>query len=445
LTPPRRHATPGFVMSTASPLRLAIAGLGTVGSTVVRSLILNEHAFASRTGRHVEVVAVAARSKAKDRGFDASRLEWFDDAVTMAQEAKVDVFVELMGGSGDPAKAAVEAALARGLHVITANKALLAAHGPGLAKLAESKGKALKFEAAAAGGIPVIKALREAMAGNEIRRVSGIMNGTCNYILSRMEAEGLSFEDCLKAAQDLGYAEADPTFDVEGYDTAHKLALLTSLAFGTEVDADSIYVEGISNVASLDLRMADELGFRIKLLGVAERTTAGIEQRVHPTMVPKSAQLAQVMGVLNAVSISGDMVGELTFVGPGAGGGATASAVLADIADLARGETSPVFGRPAATLERLVKAPMQRHEGGYYVRLTALDKRGVFAAIAGTMAEHGISLESIIQKGSPQQATVPVILITHATTEHLIRAAVATIAEKGVLDGPPQVIRIERG
>jgi homoserine dehydrogenase len=429
---------------SSRPLRLAIAGLGTVGATVARHLANNGNAFATRAGRAVVVTAVSARSKGKDRGVDLAGLRWFDDPVAMAREAEADVYVELMGGAGDPAKAAVEAALARGLHVVTANKALLAAHGPALARLAETKGASLKFEAAAAGGIPVIKALREAMAGNTIRRVSGIMNGTCNYILTRMEAEGLSFAECLKAAQELGYAEADPTFDVEGYDTAHKLALLTSLAFGTEVDADSIYVEGISNVATLDLRMADELGYRIKLLGVAERTMAGIEQRVHPTMVPRTAQLAQVMGVLNAVSVVGDTVGELTFVGPGAGGGATASAVLADIADIARGETRPVFGRPSEELEKPVKAPMQRHEGGYYVRLTALDRRGVFAAIAGTMAEHGISLESIIQKGAPKQSTVPIILITHATTEHLIRAAVASIAEKGVLDGPPQVIRIER-
>ncbi len=427
------------------PLRLAIAGLGTVGATVAQRLTQAGNAFAGKAGRAVVVTAVSARSRGKDRGVDLSSVRWFDDPVAMAREADADAFIELIGGSGDPAKSAVETALMRGLNVVTANKALLAAHGPALARLAEGKGVALKFEAAAAGGIPVIKALREALAGNEIKRVSGIMNGTCNYILSRMEAEGLSFADCLKAAQELGYAEADPTFDVEGYDTAHKLSLLTSLAFGTEVDAESIYVEGISNVASLDLKMADELGYRVKLLGVAERTAAGIEQRVHPTMVPKTAQLAQVMGVLNAVSIQGDTVGELTFVGPGAGGGATASAVLADIADIARGETRPVFGRDAATLEKATRAPMQRHEGGYYVRLTALDKRGVFAAIAGTMAEHGISLESIIQKGAPRQSTVPVILITHATTEHLIRAAVASIAEKGVLDGPPQVIRIERG
>jgi len=431
-------------MTDASPLRLAIAGLGTVGATVARSLGAGGDAFAARAGRVVSVVAVCARDRAKDRGFDASATRWFDDPEAMAREAEADVFVELIGGADGPAKAAVEAALGRGLHVVTANKALLASHGPALARLAEARGVSLKFEAAVAGGIPVVKALREAMAGNVVRRVSGIMNGTCNYILSRMEAEGLAFAECLKAAQELGYAEADPTFDIEGYDTAHKLALLTSLAFGTEVEAGSIYVEGISNVAPLDLRMADELGFRIKLLGVAERTREGIEQRVHPTMVPKSSQLAQVMGVLNAVSVVGDLVGELTFVGPGAGGGATASAVLADIADIARGERAPVFGREASALEKPAKAPMQRHEGGYYVRLTALDKRGVFAAISGTMAEHGISLESIIQKGSPRQATVPVVLITHATTEHLIRAAVAAIAEKSVLDGPPQVIRIER-
>jgi homoserine dehydrogenase len=430
--------------SSAKPLRLAIAGLGTVGATVAAYVQNNANAFAAKLGRKVQVVAVSARSKGKDRGFSMTGITWFDDPVEMAKTASADVFLELIGGAEGTAKAAVEAALGRGIQVVTANKALLAAHGPALARLAESKGAALKFEAAAAGGIPVIKALREAMAGNTVKRVSGIMNGTCNYILSRMEAEGLSFAACLKAAQELGYAEADPTFDVEGFDTAHKLSLLTSLAFGTEVDADSIYVEGISNVAALDLKMADELGFRIKLLGVAERTPAGIEQRVHPTMVPKSAQLAQVMGVLNAVTINADTVGELTFVGPGAGGGATASAVLADIADLASGDAGPVFGKPADKLEKLVKAPMQRHEGGYYVRLSALDKRGVFAAIAGTMSEHGISLESIIQKGATGQPSVPVVLITHATTEHLIRAAVATIAEKGVLDGAPQVIRIER-
>jgi homoserine dehydrogenase len=273
------------------------------------------------------------------------------------------------------------------------------------------------------------------------------MNGTCNYILSRMEAEGLSFGDCLKAAQDLGYAEADPTFDVEGFDTAHKLALLAALAFGTEVDAKGVYVEGISGVTPLDLRMACELGFRIKLLGVAERTASGIEQRVHPTMVPKTAQLAQVMGVTNAVSVIGDTVGELTFVGPGAGGNATASAVVADVADLARGILPPPFGRPCGLLSKPVRAPMQRHEGGYYVRLQTLDKPGAAATIATHMAKNGISLESILQKGRGQRAdatSVPVILITYATTERAVRKALQAIAADGVIEGAPQVIRIER-
>jgi homoserine dehydrogenase len=432
-------------MLKTSSLRIAIAGLGTVGATVARHLLNESSAMAVRVGRPVSVVAVCARDRSRDRGVNLAGITWFDDPVIMAREAMADVFVELIGGADGKAKLAVETALGRGLHVVTANKALLAAHGPALARRAEDKGVALKFEAAVAGGIPVIKALREAMVGNTIRRVSGIMNGTCNYILSRMEAEGLTFAQCLKAAQELGYAEADPTFDVEGYDTAHKLALLTALAFGTQVDADAIYVEGISNVTPLDLKMAQELGYRIKLLGVAERTAAGVEQRVHPTMVSRDAQIAQVMGVLNAVNIVADPVGELTFVGPGAGGGATASAVLADIADVAKGDVGPAFGKSADQLDKPVRAPMQRHEGGYYVRLMALDHKGVFATIAGTMADHNISLESIIQKGAPRQPAVPVILITHATTEHLIRAAVAAIAEKGVLDGPPQVIRMERG
>jgi homoserine dehydrogenase len=427
-----------------APLRIAIAGLGTVGAAVAGILARQSNALAARTGRAIMVTAVSARDRARDRGIDLSRAAWFADPVAMARDADADVLVELIGGDEGPAKAAVEAALARGLHVVTANKALLAKHGMALAALAEAKGVNLRFEAAAAGGIPVIKALKESVAGNSVLRVSGIMNGTCNYILSRMEAEGLTFAECLKAAQELGYAEADPTFDVEGFDTAHKLSLLAALAFGTEVDAESIYVEGISGVTPLDLKMADELGFRIKLLGVAARTAAGIEQRVHPTMVPKTHPLSQVMGVLNAVSVVGDAAGELTFVGRGAGGAPTASAVVGDLSDIASGGVSPVFGRPAGSLERPVKAPMQRHEGGYYIRLPALDRKGVFATIAGAMAAHDISLESIIQKGAPGIASVPVILITHATSEDAIRRAVAEIAAKGVLDGAPQVIRIER-
>jgi homoserine dehydrogenase len=434
--------------SSAAPLRLAIAGLGTVGATVASLIETHAAALAERAGRPLQVVAVSARDRGRERGFSLQGLHWHDDPVELASRDDIDVFIELVGGAGNPAKAAVEAALVRGRHVITANKALLAAHGVALAQLAEAKGAALRFEAAVAGGIPIVKALGEAVAANSVARISGILNGTCNYILTRMEREGLTFQQCLKAAQELGYAEADPTFDVEGFDTAHKLALLTSLAFGSEVDADAIYVEGISGVTPLDLRMADELGFRIKLLGVAQRTPVGIEQRVHPTMVPKASQLAQVMGVLNAVAVDAEPVGTLTFVGPGAGGGATASAVLADVLDVARGQRLPAFGRPAAGLTPPQRAPMQRHEGGYYVRLQVLDRPGVAAGIATRMAERQISLESILQKGRTERgadaASVPLILITYATTEMLIRDAVAAIAEDGVLDGPPQVIRIER-
>ncbi len=263
------------------------------------------------------------------------------------------------------------------------------------------------YEAAAAGGIPIIKTLREALAGNEIRRISGILNGTCNYMLTRMEFEGLDYDACLAEAQRLGYAEADPTFDVGGFDAGHKLALLTSLAFGSRIDAEAMSVEGISSITPLDLKMAEELGFRIKLLGVAERVGDSVEQRVHPTMVPRTAPLAQVMGVTNAVTVDADAVGQLTLIGPGAGGDATASAVIADIAEVARGGVSPVFRLPNAALSPIAPAPAARHDGGFYVRLTVLDRRGAFAAIASRMAEHGISLESIIQKGAPRQRTVP--------------------------------------
>ncbi|MCZ8181843.1 MAG: homoserine dehydrogenase [Beijerinckiaceae bacterium] len=432
----------------ADALRIGIAGLGTVGAATIRILTSAHNELSVRAGRPIRIVAVSARTKGRDRGVDLSGYRWHDDPVALAKDPEVDLVVELMGGSDGQAKALVEAALAAGKPVVTANKALLAAHGQSLALAAEAHGTTIAFEAAAAGGIPVIKALREALVGNTMRRVSGILNGTCNYILSRMEAEGLDFQQCLKAAQELGYAEADPTFDIEGYDTAHKLALLTALAFGTEVDGDAVYVEGISGVTPLDLEMAEELGFRIKLLGVAERTAAGIEQRVHPTMVSRSSQLAGVMGVTNAVSIDADPVGTITLVGPGAGGGATASAVVGDIVDLARGNQVAMFGRPSRELDKPIRAPMQRHEGGYYIRLQVMDRPGAAAIIATRMAERGISLESILQKGRDARrnanGSVPVILITYATTELLIRNAVAAIAEDGVLDGPPQVIRIER-
>jgi len=436
------------------PLKVGIAGLGIVGASVIRILERRNETVAQRGGRPVEVVAVSARDRSKDRGIDVSRLTWFDNPVDLARSADVDCVVELVGGADGTALEVVRTALSHGKHVVTANKALLAKHGLALAKLAESKDVSIAFEASVAGGIPIIKTLREALPGNRVSRLYGILNGTCNYILSRMELEGLTFQECLKDAQRLGYAEADPTFDVEGFDTAHKLAILTSLAFGTRIDADAIYVEGISSITPLDLSMAKELGFRIKLLGVAERTGTGIEQRVHPTMVPKTSSIAQVMGVTNAVTIDADAVRELTLIGPGAGGDATASAVVADIADVAAGLAQPLFGKPVGQLEAAPRAPMQRHEGGYYIRLTVHDRPGVAAGVATRMAEADISLESILQKRSELAATqdphgrsgapVSLVLITYAATEASIRSALDKISGDGLIAEPPQVIRIER-
>jgi len=374
--------------------------------------------------------------------------DFFDDPVALAEVGAIDVFVELIGGAAGPAYEAAKAALIRGLPVVTANKAMIARHGLELAAIAEQQGVALSFEASSAGGIPIVKTLREAMAGNAIRRIFGILNGTCNYILSRMETDGLSFESCLAEAQRLGYAETDPTFDIGGFDTAHKLAILTSLAFGAKIDEEAIHIEGIETITQADLAAADELGYRIKLLGVAERTALGIEQRVHPTMVVKSSAIAQVMGVSNAVTIDGDAVGELTLIGPGAGGAATASAVAADIADIARGIVLPAFGRPLDQLEQAARIPMQRHEGGYYVRLAVADRPGAMGAIATRMGERKISLEAIMQKGRPAKGAasdqVPVVLITHATSEAAIRETLARALADGFILQKPQVIRIER-
>ncbi|MCB1545957.1 MAG: homoserine dehydrogenase [Rhodoblastus sp.] len=431
----------------AEILRIGIAGVGTVGASVVRLLAQQDEALQARTGRKAVVSAMSARDKAKDRGFDASSIRFFDDPVALAASEDIDLFVELIGGDEGPARASVEAALKHGKSVVTANKALLARHGLALAALAEEKRVALAYEASVAGGIPIVKTLREGLAGNSIERVYGILNGTCNYILSKMETEELPFDVCLKEAQRLGYAEADPTFDIGGFDTAHKLAILASLAFGTEIDADAISVEGIERVTTADLKAADELGYRIKLLGVAQRTPHGVEQRVHPTMVRKTTSIAQVMGVTNAVTIDADAVHELTLVGPGAGGNATASAVVADIADIARGVRSRPLGLPRAALSKVKRVEMQRHEGGYYIRLAVYDKPGAFAGIATRMAERGISLESIVQRGrggDQAGAPVPVVLITYATTEKLVREALDAIVADGYVAERPQSIRIER-
>jgi len=429
------------------PLRLGVAGLGVVGTGLVQLLQRQGNALGVRAGRGLSLAAYSARRKRDGRAEIGDAL-YYDNAVKLAAEGDIDVYVELIGGADGIAFESVKAALQRGVPVVTANKAMLAAHGLELARLSEAHDAPLFYEAAVGGGIPVIKTLRESLAGNAIERVSGILNGTCNYILSRMETDRLPFDACLADAQRLGYAEADPTFDVGGFDTAHKLAILTSLAFGSKIDASAVSVEGIESITLADLVAADELGFRVKLLGVAERTPHGVEQRVHPTMVGKSAPLAQTMGVLNAVSIAGDAIGELTLVGPGAGGDATASAVAADLIDVARGTRLPAFGRPAASLSDADRVPMQRHEGGYYVRLTVVDRPGAMGAIAARFGERMISLEAIMQKRATRESAaagvVPVVLMTHGTTEALIRDALARTLEEGVVRERPQVIRIER-
>ena len=432
-------------------LKLGLAGIGTVGGGLLRLIEARGKSLSSRAGRPIKVVAVSARSNRKKRDVDLSGVRFVKDPVALATDPGIDVFVELIGGDTGVAKESVEAALRAGKHVVTANKALLAHHGASLAALAEKNGVALNFEGAVAGGIPVVKVIREGLQGNDISRVYGILNGTCNYILTAMEREGRSFADVLKEAQAQGYAEADPTFDVGGFDTAHKLALLTSLAFGTRTKFDAIYVEGIETIAPADIEAADDLGYRIKLLGVALRTDSGIEQRVHPTMVPKDTAIAEVDGVSNCVAIDGDFVGDVMLIGPGAGGGPTASAVLSDIIDIARGHILPPFGIKAKDLKPYKKAQMRAHEGGYYIRLSVYDRPGAFAAIAQRMAGQGISIESIVQR-RPQADTgrrggpppTAVVMVTHQTTEAAVRKALSAIERDGHVDAKPQMIRIEK-
>src|SRR6185437_5033082 len=432
------------------PLRIGVAGLGNVGATLVGILARDGEELTRKLGRRLEVVAVSARSRTRDRGVDLSGYAWFDDPVALARSPDIDLFVELMGGEDGPAFASVRAALELGRPVVTANKALLARHGVALARLAEESGAQLGFEAAVAGGIPVIKTLREGLGTARIARVYGIMNGTCNYILTRMGREGISFADCLKDAQALGYAEADPAFDIEGYDTAHKLAILASLSFGCEIAPDEIFVEGITTIAEADIKVAADLGYAIKLLGIAQRSSDGIEQRVHPTLVPKTSAIAGVDGVLNAVVLETDHVHELMLAGPGAGGAPTASSVLSDILDIARGTRVPPLGVPSAELTPYRQAPMRAHAGGYYIRLDVKDVPGALAAIATRMGERGISLESVIQRPDlrvkeqgAMAETRAVVLITHETMEATVRDTLAQIARDGFTVGAPQLIRIE--
>jgi homoserine dehydrogenase len=424
-------------------LRIGIAGLGTVGAGTVRLLQEHSDILAQRCGRPITVGAVSARERKRDRGVDVSKLRWCDDALALADDPEIDVVVELIGGSDGIAKRLIESAIANRKHVVTANKALLAHHGTGLARAAEAAGVTLAYEAAVAGGIPIIKALREGLAGNRVERIYGILNGTCNYILTTMRRTGREFADVLAEAQKLGYAEADPSFDVDGVDTAHKLAILTSVAFGCEINFAGVHVEGIRNVSAMDIAYAEELGFRIKLLGSARPTEHGIEQRVHACMVPIGTPIAHVEGVFNAVVTEGDFVGQNVAEGRGAGAGPTASAVVADLIDIARGRTLPTFSVPAAQLKRLPPSPMERHRGAYYVRLMVVDRPGVIADVTAALRDEQVSLESMLQRGRAPDEAVPVVLTTHETEEASMRRALARIAALNTVVEPPHMIRIE--
>jgi homoserine dehydrogenase len=426
----------------SKPLSVGVAGLGTVGAGVVALLRANADLIAARAGRPIAVTAVSARDRARDRGIATSGLRWYEDAVALAADPGVDVIVEAIGGTEAPARPLAEAAIAAGKPLVTANKALLATHGAALAAAAEAKRVPLLFEAAVAGGIPAIKALREGLAANNISRVSGILNGTCNYILTVMRQERREFAEVLHEAQKLGYAEADPSFDVDGIDAAHKLAILAALAFGRPVDFAAVHVEGIRRVTALDIALAEELGYRIKLLGIAWKTEAGISTRVHPAMVAASHPIARVDGVFNAVVAEGDFVGRVVLEGRGAGAGPTASAIVADLIDLARGRITPVWGAESAALKPAPSVPMEAHEGAYYLRLMVLDRPGVIADVTATLRDHGISLESMIQRGRSPGEAVPVVLTTHATREAEMRAALERIGALEAVLETPAMIRI---
>ena len=424
-----------------SPLRLGIAGLGTVGTGVVKIVRQKANLLAERAGRPVVITAVSARSRDKDRGINIKDYAWEDDPVALAQRDDVDVFVELMGGSDGPAKAATEAAIAAGKDVVTANKALLAHHGHALAIAAENAGHVIRFEADVAGGIPVIKALTEGLAGNEMTRVMGVMNGTCNYILTRMQSAGLPYAEVFEEANQLGFLEADPNLDVGGIDAGHKLSLLAAIAFGVQVDFDAVELEGIGRITIEDIHQAADMGFRIKLLGVAQMTARGLEQRMSPCLVPDTSPLGQLEGGTNMCVLEGDAVEQIVLRGPGAGMGPTASAVMGDVMDIARGIRIPTFGRPAAGLTK-AKPAKAATPAPYYLRMALEDKPGALAKIASVLGEAGVSIDRMRQY-QHEETTAPVLIVTHKTTRDALDRALDAMSRLDVLHGAPVVLRIE--
>lgn len=422
-------------------LRLGLAGLGTVGTGIVRIVQENAACLAARAGRPVAISAISARSRSRNRGVDVSGYAWEDDPVALARRGDVDLVVEVIGGEDGPAKACAEAAIASGKHVVTANKAMLARHGQALAEAAEARGVALRFEAAVAGGIPVVKALTEGLAANRITRVMGVLNGTCNYILTEMERTGAAYRDVLEAAQRLGYAEADPSFDVGGIDAAQKLALLAAAAFGARVDYDGVAVEGIERVSLADLEHAAGMGYRIKLLGVARLTPRGLETRMQPCLVPSASALGRLEGVTNMVVLEGDFAGRIVMAGPGAGEGPTASAILGDVVDVARGMVVPAFGQPAASLCAAPRAGASG-EAAYYLRLALDDRPGVLARVAAALGDAGISIDRMRQVAHAGDVA-PVLIVTHRAGRAALDRALAEIAALEACRDAPVAIRIE--
>ncbi len=423
------------------PLRLGIAGLGTVGVGVIKIVRQQAALLTVRTGREVVISAISARSRHKDRGVNLSQYNWEDDPVVLAQRDDVDVYVELMGGSDGPAKASIEAALAAGKDVVTANKALLAHHGQELAERAEASGRVIRYEAAVAGGIPVIKALTEGLAANQFSRVMGVMNGTCNYILTRMEETGQGYNVLFEEANKLGYLEADPNLDVGGIDAGHKLSILSTVAFGTKIDFEGVELEGIQRISLEDIRQAADMGYRIKLLGVAQMTGRGLEQRMSPCLVPADSPLGQLEGGTNMVVVEGDSVGQIVLRGAGAGEGPTASAVMGDVCDIARGIRYPVFGQQAASLQPAPRA-QSTLPAPYYLRMALKDKPGALAKVASILGEAGVSINRMRQYGHADDSA-PVLIVTHKTTRADIDTAMAAIETTDVVTEAPVALRIE--
>ena len=428
--------------SQSAPLRLGIAGLGTVGTGVIKIVRQKANLLAARAGRPVVITAVSARSRDKDRGVNLRDYAWEDDPVKLATRDDVDVFVELMGGSDGPAKAATEAAIAAGKDVVTANKAMLAHHGQALAEAAEAAGRVIRFEAAVAGGIPVIKALTEGLAANEITRVMGVMNGTCNYILTRMQSANLSYDAAFAEADGLGYLEADPELDVGGIDAGHKLSLLSAIAFGTQVNFAGVELEGIGAVTIEDIHQAADMGYRIKLLGVAQMTGRGLEQRMSPCLVPDNSPLGQLEGGTNMVVLEGDHVGQIVLRGAGAGEGPTASAVMGDVMDIARGIRPATFGKPAVELAE-AKPAAGAVPAPYYLRMMLADKPGALAKIATVLGAAGISIDRMRQYGH-EDTSAPVLIVTHRTQRSTLDEALEAMSKLDVLLAAPVALRIEQ-